>query len=126
MLCGQQWTSFGWINRVPLDFNPRSLRNFPLQSEGAEMLRLACCLGIERGIEICAPIHDAVLICSPLEHLENDIEVMRACMAEASRIVLRGFTLRTDAHPIHYPGHYSDPRGELMWRETLNLLCHTK
>ena len=71
VLCGRQWTTFGWINRVPPGFNPRSLRNFHMQSDGAEMLRLGCCLGIERGIEICAPVHDAVLICSPLERFET-------------------------------------------------------
>ena len=94
-----------------------------MQSEGAEMLRLACSLGIERGIEICGPVHDAVLICSPLEHLENDVETMRACMAEASRVVLGGFTLRTDARLIRHPDHYSDPRGESMWREVMTILC---
>ena len=125
VLCGQQWTSFGWVNHVPPAFNPRSLRNFHPQSEAAEMLRLCCSLGIERGIEICGPVHDAVLICSPLERLEHDVERMRACMAEASRIVLGGFTLRTDAHLIRYPEHYSDPRGESMWREVMTILCQT-
>jgi hypothetical protein len=28
--------------------NGRSLRNFPMQANGAEMLRLACCLGTEK------------------------------------------------------------------------------
>ena len=72
----------------PPDFNPRSLRNFHAQAHGAEILRLACCLGVEAGIEICAPVHDAVLICSPSERLVHDVERMRAFMAEASRIVL--------------------------------------
>jgi hypothetical protein len=60
-------TVFGWPVRVGDRSNPRFLRNFPMQANGAEMLRVACCLGTERrGIEICAPIHDAVLICAPL------------------------------------------------------------
>ena len=50
-----------------------SLRNFPMQANGAEMLRLACCLATERGIEVCAPVHDAVLICAPLDRLEDDV-----------------------------------------------------
>jgi len=49
------------------------------------MLRLACCLGVERGVEICAPVHDAVLICAPIERLDFDISTMRGAMAEASR-----------------------------------------
>ena len=93
-----------------------------MQANGAEMLRLACCLGIEQGLEVCAPIHDAILICSPLDRLEADVERMRAAMAEASRVVLNGFEVRTEAKLVRYPDHYSDPRGERMWQEILSLL----
>ena len=44
MLRGYLETVFGWCVHVGPDANPRSLRNFPLQANGAEMLRLACCL----------------------------------------------------------------------------------
>ena len=84
--------------------NPRSLRNFPMQANGAEMLRLACCLGIERGVEICAPVHDAVLIKAPLDRLDHDIAVMREAMAEASRAVLGG------ARAAHGGGRGAIPR----------------
>jgi DNA polymerase I len=63
MLTGSLHTVFGWHVHVEEKANPRSLRNFPMQANGAEMLRLACCLATERGIEVCAPVHDAVLIC---------------------------------------------------------------
>jgi DNA polymerase I len=86
------------------------------------MLRLACCLGIERGIEICAPVHDAGLIMAPLDRLEADIETMRMAMAEASRVVLDGFECRTDVTVVRYPDRYSDPRGVVMWRKVTNLL----
>jgi len=43
----RQQTVFGWTNHVRPDFNARSLRNFFMQANGAEMLRLACCLGVE-------------------------------------------------------------------------------
>ena len=59
-----------------------------MQANGAEMLRLACCLGTEWGIEICWPVHDAVLICAPIERLEEDVRRMRKCMADASRMHL--------------------------------------
>src|SRR6185312_6775647 len=88
MLTGSLHTVFGWQIHVGEKPNPRSLRNFPMQANGAEMLRLACCLATERGIEVCAPIHDAVLISAPLERLEADITGMRAAMEEASSIVL--------------------------------------
>ena len=86
------------------------------------MLLLARRLGVEQGLEVCAPIHDAILICSPLDRLEADVERMRAAMAEASRVVLNGFELRTEAKLVRYPDHYSGPRGERMWQEILSLL----
>ena len=38
-------TVFGWSLRPNMDTRPTTLKNFPIQSTGAEMLRLACCLG---------------------------------------------------------------------------------
>ena len=82
-----------------------------MQANGAEMLRLACCLGTEQGIEVCAPVHDAVLICAPLDSLEADMARMQQAMAEASHDVLNGFELGTEAKIIRYPDRYMDDRG---------------
>ena len=49
VLTGGISTVFGWRLNVGADFNPRSLMNFPMQANGAEMLRLACCLADEFG-----------------------------------------------------------------------------
>jgi hypothetical protein len=125
MLRGSLHTVFGWTVHVSEDANPRSLRNFPMQANGAEMLRLACCLATERGIEVCAPIHDAVLICAPLDQLEDDIAAMRAAMADASRLVLDGFELRSDASRVLYPDRYQDSRGVAMWQQVMNLIATT-
>src|SRR5262249_50342540 len=73
MLTGSLHTMFGWHIHIGEQSNPRSLRNFPMQANGAEMLRLACCLATERDIEVCAPVHDAILICAPFEQLDADI-----------------------------------------------------
>ena len=108
-------TVFGWIIHVPANSNPRSLQNFPMHANGAEMLRLACCLGTEAGIEVCAPVHDAVLIAAPLERFDRDVAAMQDFMAEASREVLGGFELGTDAEIVRYPDRYSDPHGTAMW-----------
>jgi hypothetical protein len=94
-----------------------------MQANGAEMLRLACCLATEREIEVCAPVHDAVLICAPLDRLDSDINKMRAIMAEASRIVLGGFELRTDVNVVRYPERYMDPRGVVMWDRVVDLIA---
>ena len=48
-----------------------TLRNFPIQSAGGEIIRQICCMAVEAGIELCAPIHDAVLVCCPLHEVEQ-------------------------------------------------------
>jgi len=127
MLKGWLHTAFGWCIHVDENPNPRSLRNFPMQANAAEMLRLACCLATERGVEVCAPVHDAVLICATLDRLEADIKRMRAAMAEASRIILAGFELRTEATRVRYPDRFSDARGKAMWDHVIELIgkCST-
>jgi len=122
MLYGHLHTTFDWRIHVGETANPRSLRNFPMQANGAEMLRLACCLGTERGVEICAPVHDAVMICAPLDVLDQKIETMRAAMAKASQVVLDGFELSTDAKVVKYPDRYEDPRGTVMWKTVMDLI----
>jgi hypothetical protein len=88
----------------------------------AEMLRIACCLATERGVEVCAPVHDAMLIAAPLHRLDADAAAMREAMREASAAVLAGFELGTDVKVVRYPDRYSDPRGKEMWRRVMRLI----
>ena len=138
MLRGWLYTVFGWRIHVGPNVNPRSLANFPMQANGAEMLRLACCLATEQGIEVVAPVHDAVLIVADDRKIdvadvhkidvadvrEIDVAVadMQRAMAEASRVVLDGFELRTNAKIVRYPDRYMDPRGAEMWAKVLGIL----
>jgi DNA polymerase I len=122
MLTGSIHTVFGWKQQVVAGANPRSLRNFPMQANGAEMLRLACCLATERGIEVCAPVHDAVLIAAPSDQIEAADIAMQAAMREASRTVLSGFELDNEAKITRWPDRYMDPRGILMWEKVTRLV----
>jgi len=115
MLHGRLWTVFGWTVQARANANPRFLRNFLMQGNGAELLRLACCMAAERGMRVCAPVHDALLIEAPLEELDAAVDDVQAVMAEASAIVLSGFRLRSDASLIRFPERYVDPRGVVMW-----------
>jgi hypothetical protein len=93
-----------------------------MQANGAEMLRLACCLATERGIEVCAPVHDAVLIAAPLDKIDTEVFRMEAVMKEASREVLAGFELGSDSTVVRYPDRYMDERGKTMWDKVMALL----
>jgi hypothetical protein len=97
--------------------------NFPMQANGAEMLRLACCLATEHGIRVCAPVHDAVLIEAPTGGIDSAVEELQKCMGEASRIVLGGtLELGSDAKAVRWPERYSDKRGEVMWATVMRLV----
>jgi DNA polymerase-1 len=124
MLNGWQQTVFGWTKGLPWDeeTNPRSLKNFPAQANGAEILRLAACLAIERQIRLIALIHDAVLIEAPNDRIRDDVRAMTEAMEDASRIVLGGFVLRVESKIIRHPNHYRDPRGDRMWDRVRNIL----
>ena len=101
---------------------PECCETFRCRRPEQKCCDLACCLGTERGIEICAPVHDAVLICAPLDRLEADVARMQEAMREASRIVLDGFELGTDADVIKYPNRFSDERGAVMWARVMTLI----
>lgn len=122
MLHGKLWTVFGWEQRVGPGVNPRSLGNFPMQANGAEMLRLACCLATERVIRVCAPVHDAILIIAPLDELDEAVAAAQAAMEETSAIVLGDFRLRSEAKIVRYPDRYMDERGKTMWDTVQELI----
>ncbi|MDB5340536.1 MAG: polA 2 [Planctomycetaceae bacterium] len=114
-LGGRLWTVFGWQIWCGEDARPTSLRNFPVQANGAEILRLACCLATERGLTVCAPVHDALLIEAPVEDIDLAVRLTQQAMNDAGRIVLDGFELRTDAKIIRPGERFLDPRGTVMW-----------
>jgi DNA polymerase family A len=123
MLHGRLHTVFGWTVHANAHTNPRMLRNFPMQANGAEMLRLACCLATERGIRICAPVHDAILIEAPLEELKATVHQAQEAMADASDVVLSGYRLRSEAKSFRYPERFRDERGQRMWTTVLGIIA---
>jgi DNA polymerase I-like protein with 3'-5' exonuclease and polymerase domains len=126
MLTNLQRTVFGWTYHVDHDVNPRSFRNFPMQGNGAEMMRLACCLATERGIKVCAPVHDAILVEGGAHEIDDVVKRTVEVMEEASEIVLDGFRLRVGAEVVRYPDRYVDERGEDMWNTVTRLLEQCK
>jgi DNA polymerase I len=121
---GMMRTAFGWTCRTGItEFNERSIRNWPVQATGADILRIAIILATRHGIRVIAPVHDAVLIEAPIERIEADVALMQDVMRRASRIVLNAGELRTDAKIIRHPNRYADPRGDAIWNRVLGLLA---
>ena len=115
-LTGQLRTCLGWKWRVCGDDSTNSISNWMMQAHGADMLRVACCLAVERGIEVCTPVHDALLVLAPVDSIEDVKNATVACMEEASSLVLGGPTLKVGVDdPVVYPNRFFDKRGVKMW-----------
>ncbi len=116
-------TRAGWRIRRIRKLNPheeRSIRNFPVQSTASSILHLCCSIAVEAGIKVAMPVHDALLIESPIEEIEDQVIKTQQIMAEASLQVLGGFALRTDAKI--FTDRFMDERGESTWNLVKTLL----
>ena len=54
--------------------------------------------------------------------IEEGVAELQGCMREASRVVLGGPELGSDAKIVRWPVRYGDPRGEVMWDTVIQLL----
>tara|TARA_B100000767_G_scaffold115821_1_gene110524 strand:+ start:4 stop:1377 length:1374 start_codon:yes stop_codon:yes gene_type:complete len=118
-------TPLGWKLQLRNDPDPndRSLLNWPMQSTGADIMRLAACMLTEAGIEVCCPIHDAFLVRFPLAEEIDVIAKTTKLMVDASAIVMGvGYACRVDADIVRYPDRYMDERGEKMFSTITRLL----
>jgi hypothetical protein len=113
---------FGWPLRITTSPNKRTLMNFPCQSGGAEMLRLAAWRLCEAGIVPVMLIHDGILF--ELTNREQ-IEHAKAIMRQAGRDVCDGFEIGVDEDQKLLGGaRYTDkrPTPKKMWQTIMNAL----
>jgi len=118
-------TTYGWTWQAGFGttVNPRSLLNWPMQANGAEMMRLACCELTERGVIVCCPVHDALLVEGDAADIDNVIANTRAAMERASELVLgKGRIVRTDVDVVRHPERYADDSGVEMWDRVIARL----
>ena len=119
--CGRS-TIFGWTFEPDDETRPNTLRNWPIQSAGAEILRWTCSVAVERGIGICAPIHDAVLIEAPIDEIEDGACRMQRPCRKRRAWCSSGMEIRIDTRTVRHPDHYTDKRGTELFRRVIRLL----
>jgi DNA polymerase I-like protein with 3'-5' exonuclease and polymerase domains len=123
-LFGKIETVFGWRLLTTPTTTLRTIQNFPMQANGAEILRVACCYLTEAGIRVAAPVHDAVLVECPIEDIDATTSEVQFILAKASRVVLGGFTLKTDITTTKYPAVLSDSDSSEIWATIQRVLSH--
>ena len=131
-------TKYGWTQIVlsrkeretHLDSNGRvksiknALQNFPMQGNGAEMLRLALTYAADKRIPICAPLHDAIFAVAPAEREEEVVAGLLACMARASRDVI-GVVVPTEVEIVRFPDRLvpaKKPEALVTWARMMKIL----
>lgn len=114
-------TKLGWRLKVNQHTKPRTLYNFPMQANGAEMLRLASIYAYEVGLKICATLHDSIIVECSTENVDTHSGFLAEAMARASSELLNGFVLRTEATIISYPNRYEPKKNEA--RKIWHLMC---
>lgn len=115
-------TQFGWVMQCPPGINPRTVRNFPIQGTASEILHVASTLAERRGLEIVAPVHDALMAEGPLDQAEDISAALDRVMRDAGAVVLRGYELPTDVQMVRPGEHFFDKRGREMWETVQRLL----
>ena len=113
---------FGWPLHITTSPNQRTLYNFPMQSGGAEMLRLAAWRLYEAGIVPCMLVHDGILFEeTDRERIEHAKEIMR----QTGREVCDGFEIGVDVDQMLIGGaRYRDkrPMAQKMWATIMDVL----
>ena len=122
MLNRKMETVFGWPLYLSSSPNKRTLYNFPMQANGAEMLRLATVRLCEAGIVPNMLIHDGILIEARNEaEIAQAIEIMKA----AGRDVCNGFEIGVGVDQrLERGARYRDKRpvAQRMWQTIMDTL----
>jgi hypothetical protein len=112
----------GWPLHISTSPNKRTLYNFPMQSGGAEMLRLAANRLCDADLVPIMLVHDGILFeLDTEEQVQHAKEIMRAAGAE----VCGGLEIGVDEDQKLIGGaRYRDKRpvAERMWQTVMEVL----
>ena len=111
----------GWQCLLGVQPNIRAVLNWPVQSTGAVLLRLAIILAARRGVRIIATVHDAIMIEAHADDIEEHMRLAKEAMDEACCTVL-GDVIRTECQVIRAGGRYYDAKGEKLWTVICNFM----
>jgi DNA polymerase-1 len=112
----------GWPLHISTSPNQRTLYNFPMQSGGAEMLRLAACRLCDAGLVPSMLVHDGILLeLHAQEQVWQAIEIMRRAGIE----VCDGLEIGVDIDQrLERGARYCDKRevAKKMWAAVMGVL----
>ena len=119
-------TIYGWQRHIKDLFQTkdgkrtdirRSLLNWPIQSHGAEILRKALIDLTDDNFEVCALVHDAVLIQIPIPEFKQRLEEAKQIMVNASVDVVGG-PIRVD-HEVIKSNYVQEGKDQKLFDEIM-------
>jgi len=119
-------TKFGWKYHLTFKeaVNPRSIKNWPIQSHGSEMIRHAIIAVDDAGFEISLSVHDALLVHIKKKGWAKKILKLVQLMEEASEKVI-GHKIPVEIKVIRKHFHQSDSDGE-KWNKLYKKYLEAK
>lgn len=113
----------GW--RLLVDHHTRAttLGNWPVQSAAAAMLHVATPMVERSGVNVLATVHDAIIIESAVETIDQATATATAAMERASQIVMATpVVCRTDPKIVRWPDRYMDDDGAEMFTRVVEVV----
>lgn len=113
-------TRLGWRALVDHDSNGRTWANWPMQANGADIMRLTIMYMDEAKLAILAPVHDGFLLSCRRDEIDATRRKVDYACASAVEHVLGGFKLKWTV-TIH-DARFEDPDGLPLWETVQRLL----
>jgi DNA polymerase I len=119
------WSPLGWRfwPQYWKDDDPpdRTCRNFPVQSTGADIMRISAIRALEAGIRIYAIVHDEFVIEAPDGDIDQAVETMGEIMMKATEDIV-GVSIPVDCYPLRHGDPYYDEDGEADFKMLMGML----
>jgi hypothetical protein len=100
----------------------RTFLNYPMQANGAELMRLVIVRASAAGLRLIGCAHDSFMIEAPIATIEQEVARLQEIVRQASRDLFGGFELRADCKPardiVKFPARFVDKR------EIEDGMCH--
>jgi DNA polymerase I len=113
-------TPCGWRSRVPRGSNPRTWLNWPMQSAGADIMRLTVTYLDRQNVRILAPVHDGFVLSCRRDQLDDLRQAVDFACSAAVEHVVPGFPLRWDF--TVYENRFEDQDGLPLWQKLQSIL----
>ena len=122
--------TLGWsLTATGILGEERTFLNFPMQANGAELMRLVIIRAGAAGLRLIGCAHDSWLIEDTIDRIEESVNRLQEIVRQTSRDLFNGFELRADCKPtdiVRYPDRFIDKRereDEMRhWNRLLELI----